>query len=469
MENDTPIQEKENIENIDDFDIIDDPESSGFPVHDENRTLGGEYLFSIVVIILGFFVAVPVLFIYFLKSPLPLQDVYTFGISYYNLVLVFLISATVVIISLLFFFKSRAPVVIGIFMTCLFCCLPLIIALKNDLTLQQAIENIPFFINWPFFLRPLYIFVEFLLPAGILAFLFLQLKNIFSKKPNNYTFLGAAVYLATAAFIGFTGLFQAGQPNIMAVLARKDNIPVVVDDQATAINRVSEYHTENGEEIQTSGALSSDHQGEITDQPEKPPRQKVLPTEYSTISMIDRKVQLLKDKMDKISKELEQVRISLKGQDRSVTGDSGSLSLVPRNGQPSNENALADIDHGLGVLSDKINQMDESLEKFTKPVVDDQPSAIVEIKHKVELLTGKVDQLLSRFNQAGYFKIQQGGIDNRSGVQSSMTKDRNTTKGELAEVLQKIELLSDKVNRISDTLDQQGIYVTRKGEKQNKQ
>lgn len=469
MENDTPKQEKENIENIDDLDIFDGPENSGAPVHAKKRTVGGEYLFSVVILILGFFIAVPVLFIYFLKSPLPLQDVYTFGISYYNLVFVFLISAAVVIISLLFFFKSRAPVVIVIFMTCLFCCLPLVIALKNDLTLQQAIENIPFFINWPFPLRPLYIFVEFLLPAGILAFLFLQLKNIFSKKPNNYTFLGAAVYLATAAFIGFTGLLQAGQPNVMAVLARKDNIPVVVDDQATAINRVSEHHTENGEEIQTGGDLSSSQQGEITEQSEKPPRQKVLPTEYSTIAMIDRKVQLLKDKMDKISKELEQVSISLKGQDRSVTGDSGSLLPVPRNGQPSNANALADIDHGLGVLSDKINQMDDSLEKFIKPVVDDQPSAMVEIRHKVELLTGKVDQLLSRFNQAGYFKIQQGGIDNRSGVQPSMTKDRNTMFGELAEVLQKIELLSDKVNRVLDTLTQQGIYAPGEGEKQNEQ
>jgi hypothetical protein len=345
--------------------------------------------------------------------------------------------------------------------------MPLIIALKNNLTLQQAIVNIPFFIHWPFFLRPLYILVELLLPAGILAFLFLQLQNIFSRKPNNYIFTGAAGYLATAAFIGFTGLFQAGQPNIMTVLAAKNSVPVAGSDQAAVITSIPEQRIEKGEEITPPGTLSSDNQSEITDQSGKPPLQKTLPVEYSSIAMIDQKVQLLKDKMDAISNELEQVRISLKGLNRSVTGDSGSLSPLPRNGRPSSANALTDRAQGAGGFSDNSNPLDKPRAQFTKPVVDDQTPAIVEIRHKVDQLTGKVDLLLSRFNQAGYSKTPQDGRANRSGVQPSMTKDQNALSGELAEVLQKIELLSDKVNRISDTLAQKGTYGPGGGEQQN--
>jgi hypothetical protein len=309
--------------------------------------------------------------------------------------------------------------------------------------------------------------VELLLPAGILAFLFLQLQNIFSRKPNNYIFTGAAGYLATAAFIGFTGLFQAGQPNIMTVLAAKNSVPVAGSDQAAVITSIPEQRIEKGEEITPPGTLSSDNQSEITDQSGKPPLQKTLPVEYSSIAMIDQKVQLLKDKMDAISNELEQVRISLKGLNRSVTGDSGSLSPLPRNGRPSSANALTDRAQGAGGFSDNSNPLDKPRAQFTKPVVDDQTPAIVEIRHKVDQLTGKVDLLLSRFNQAGYSKTPQDGRANRSGVQPSMTKDQNALSGELAEVLQKIELLSDKVNRISDTLAQKGTYGPGGGEQQN--
>lgn len=468
MENDNYFQKNGDIENIVNSDNVDAPDNAGCPVYGENRTQGGQYLFSAVIIILACFVAVPVLAIYFLRSPLPLQDVYTFGISYYNSAFIFLISAAVVIISVLFFFKSSATVILVIFITCLFSCVPLIIGLKNNLTLQQAIENIPFFVNWPFFLNPLYIFVEFLLPAGILAFLFLQLKNIFSKKPNNYGFLGAAGYLSAAAFIGFTGLNQAGKPNIVNTLLLRDNIPVVRDDQTKEISRVSENQPDSIGKLQSSVPLGVTPRDALTDQSESPLGPDALPTEYSKTAMVDRKVQSLEDKISRISKELEQVRISLKGQDRSVTGGSESLPLlVLQNGQQSDADDLADIDHSLEVLSDKINQMDESLEKFIKPVVDSQPSAIIDVRHKVELLSGRVDQLLSRFNQAGYFNAQQPDFADRKEALSPMVKGRDITPAELTRVLQKIELLSDKVNRISDALAQKGIYVTGKGEIQN--
>ncbi|KPJ56852.1 MAG: hypothetical protein AMJ42_04920 [Deltaproteobacteria bacterium DG_8] len=104
--------------------------------------------------------------------------------------------------------------------------------------------------------------------------------------------------------------------------------------------------------------------------------------------------------------------------------------------------------------------MDESLGKLKNPASDHQQSAIVDVRHRVDLLTVKLDQLLSRLNQTEYFITQQQGpIDNRSGAPSSVTKDQSITLSELAGVLQKIELLSDKVDLISDTLQKKGLYA----------
>ena len=84
---------------------------------------------------------------------------------------------------------------------------------------------------------------------------------------------------------------------------------------------------------------------------------------------------------------------------------------------------------------------------------------MVDVRQKVELLAVKLDQLLSKLNQTEYFTAQQqGSMDKRSGTSSSITKDQNITSSELAEVLQKLELLSDKVDMISDTLLQRGLY-----------
>ena len=456
MENDTPLQEKENRE---DHPPVKDNAMGTLPGADMAR--GGQRILSIILGLFSCVVAAPVLLIYFIKSPPPLQDVYTFGISYYNLVFIFLISAVGLIFSLLFFLKFRLSVILAIFITTLFCCLPLIMGLKDDLTLQQAVLNISFFSGWPFFLRPFYIFIELMLPLGILIFLYLQFKSIFSRKAHGYTFLGAAFYLTAVAFIGFSGLIQAGQPNIMTALTRYDDIFSAPDKHSTILKESYVNIADSGEKVKPANIPSSGPQGRITVQSESTLGQSTLPpVEDSKVAMLDRKVGLLEGKIDRISKELEQMRSSLTGQDRSAPLPLESPPpVVSQNVQPLNEGGLTEIDQNLGRLSDKINQVAESLGKLKGPVDNHQQSAIVGVRHKVDLLTVKLDQLLSGLNQTEHITQRQGPVDKRSGAPSSVTKNQSITSRELAGVLQKIEILSNKVDQISDSFVKKGLYA----------
>ena len=456
MENNTYLEEMEDTEKQE------KQYSTGRPVHTANLAIVGTNFFLVVIGALLCLVAVPVLIICFVKSPSPLQDVYIFGISYYNLLFIFLISAAGIIISSLFFFRFNIPVILVILLTSLFCCLPLVIGLKNDLSLQQAMVNIPYFSNWPFFLRPIYIFVEFLLPAGILIFLFLQLKNIFSKKPNSYAFLAAAVYIGAAASIGFSGLVQSGQPNIMSVLLDRQAVTFVArDDRSTASNRVSGNYPDRLEHLHSSITSQADTQETVTDQPKNSLPVRALPSEDLQIVMMDRKMRLLEDKIDKISRELEQTRISAAEQGQSATVSSESLPPEePPRAQPSDASAYFTINHRLGSLSDRINLIYGSLKNLKSPVADDQHSAILDVNHKVKLLSGKVELLLNKFSQIEYLMTkQQSPVDKSDSARLPVTNDLNVAPGELTEVLQKLELLSDKVSRVSDMLVQEGINI----------
>ena len=460
LENDTSLEEKGNRGNHQAKD------SARSPLPGANMATGGQRILSIIIGLFFCVVAAPVFLIYFIKSPPPLQDVYTFGISYYNLVFIFLISAVGLIFSLLFFLRLRLPIILVIFISCLFCCLSPVIGLKDDLTLQQAILNISFFLGWPFFLRPLYIFIEFMLPLGILIFLFLQFKSIFSKRPHGYAFLGAAFYLTAVAFIGFSGLIQAGQPNIMTALTRYDDIFSKPVKHSTVLKKSYVNIADSGEKVQPGNIPSSGPQGRIRVQSESTLGQSILPVEDSKVAMLDRKVGLLEGKIDRISKELEQMRSSLTGQGQSAPAP---LELpppvVPQNVQPLSEGGLAEIDQNLGRLSDKINQVDESLGKLKGPVDNHQQSAIVDVRHKVDLLTVKLDQLLSRLSQTEYITQRQGPVDKRSGAPSLVTRNQSITSRELAGVLKKIEILSNKVDQISDSFVKKGLYAPQEGRK----
>lgn len=398
------------LEEIDDFNDIGHaeeidaaPDSNGCPMSPARRLPGAQAVFTAVTILLACFLALPVLGIYFFKSPLPLQHVYALGISYYNLVFVFLISTAVVMVSLLFFFKSRPGIILTFFLVCLFCCVPLIIGLKNNLTLVQALEQIPFFAEWPFFLNPLYIFVEIVLPAGMLTFLFLQVKHLFSKGPTGYGFLCAAGYLAVAVFTGFTGLIQAGRPNIVTALTQRYEL--------SHEDRLSPLPPEAAPQTATRP----------TEAVPPPALPEAVPSEYE--APMDQRVQQLEDRLDKISIELEQLRRSRGGPYAAAT---------------------ADTDTGPGVLTDKINHMDESLEKFTQPAPGSSPAAFADVRQKMDMLSDKVDMLISRLNQAVPVPQQRSYAAGKADIDP-------------VGVLDKIELLSDKVDRIAEALDRRGL------------
>lgn len=183
----------------------------------EGRT---QFFLSLVVSVFLLVLAFPLLILFFMKSPQTWQDVSLAGISFQKLLFLFLLSASITAYSCVFFLKARPLSIFIVFALSLFCCFPLIVGLKNNLSLHQTIADGPFFRNWPFFSRPAYILLEFLIPAGMAVYLYLQIKAIISRKPHRYAFFVAAGYLMIAAFFGFMALSQANQPNIYSSLAR---------------------------------------------------------------------------------------------------------------------------------------------------------------------------------------------------------------------------------------------------------
>jgi hypothetical protein len=175
---------------------------------------------SLVIGVFVLILAVPLLVIFLIKSPQTWQDVSLAGISFQKLLFLFLLSAAITAYSGVFFLKAKPLAILIVFVLSLFCCFPLIVGLKNNLTLHHAITDGPFFLSWPFFLRPAYILLELLIPVAIAVYLYLQIKAIISRRPHRYAFFMTAVYLMIAAFFGFLALHQASQPNIYSSLAR---------------------------------------------------------------------------------------------------------------------------------------------------------------------------------------------------------------------------------------------------------
>ncbi|NVL90036.1 MAG: hypothetical protein HWN69_03425 [Desulfobacterales bacterium] len=178
---------------------------------------GGQNLLFVMICFFLVGLAAPLLLVFLIKSPQPDQHILILGVSYYRLVFIFFLSAAIMVHASLFFLRANPLTIFVVFVLSLFCCFPLIVGLRNNFTLHQAIIGVP----WPFFLKPAYILIEFLLPVGIVIYLLLQIKSIFSKKSHTYVFFSAAVYLSITSSLGFSALIQAEEPNIVSALARK--------------------------------------------------------------------------------------------------------------------------------------------------------------------------------------------------------------------------------------------------------
>ena len=188
------------------------------PVRHKTGGKGGQglLLWGMVLLLTGF--AFPLLLVFLFKWPHPGQHLLIFGISYYKLLFIYFLTSALLIHASFFLLRARPLLVTVFFIVSLFCCFPFILGLRSNLTLYQTITGIAFFYGWPFFLNPAYVMIEFLLPAGVLIYLFLQIRNLFSIGARSYAFLCVAVYLSIATLLGLFGLNEARQPNIATAL-----------------------------------------------------------------------------------------------------------------------------------------------------------------------------------------------------------------------------------------------------------
>ncbi|MBF0396211.1 MAG: hypothetical protein HQK78_05530 [Desulfobacterales bacterium] len=253
--------------------------------------------FFIFTSFLFFFFAIPIIIAFLIKSPNLNEDMIILGISYQKILIIFLLTAILIAYISAFFLKISTIPILLIFILCLFCSFPLIVSLKNNFTLQQAITDIPFFENWPFFLKPSYILIEFLIPISIIICLLLQTKAFLSKNRNTYAFFFAAAYLSVAAFVGFFTLIKSNEPNIASTLiewVKKEN-RYPINPQRPIENHIPDTNLE----IQI---LSNkiDKILEVLAQKEVKNEVKDVTHDKPVVLDINSKVQILSEKVDKM-------------------------------------------------------------------------------------------------------------------------------------------------------------------------
>ncbi|MBF0210518.1 MAG: hypothetical protein HQK68_06500 [Desulfamplus sp.] len=165
----------------------------------------------------------PVLLIFYFNSPPLDQHFFVMGVSYFKLLFIFFIISAVMVYTSLFFLTSRQFVIITVFLLSLFCSFPFIAGIRNDMTVVQAMFELKLFSNWPFFLKPAYLFFQIVLPFGIFIYAVLQIKNITNRSSSrrSYAYICIALYLSISAFIGFSILNRTGQPNFISYISPK--------------------------------------------------------------------------------------------------------------------------------------------------------------------------------------------------------------------------------------------------------
>jgi len=332
----------------------------------------GQNIPFIVICILLFGLAVPLLLVFFLKSPQPQQHMLILGVSYYKIVFIFLLSAAAMVYVSVFFLRANPFTIVFLFILSLSCSFPLIVGLRNNLTLQQTILEIPFFSGWPFFLNPGYVLIEFLIPAGIIIYLFLQINGIFSKKPRGYVFFGAAVYLSIAAFIGFSSLNQAGQPNIMAALAgQKRGVETPMQDYPSGknisqpTNKLKKLPIQPlPDETDQESSISKPFQPIPTMEPE---------SDIMAAVVLHPEVQVLSDKVDRILESLKEIENFYKEHQEKLLKENDVVSQGENSeSQPSltkkdsseDEISIVDLHQKVQVLSEKIDLIFEAIGKM---------------------------------------------------------------------------------------------------------
>lgn len=381
--------------------------------------------------LLGF--AVPLLVISLIKSPEALQNVAIGGVSYQQLVCAFLLSAAIIAYICMFFLKPGPLAILAFFAFSVFSCFPLIVGLRKNLTLPQTIMEIPFFQTWPFFLRPGYTLIEFLIPAAIIACLVLQIRSLLSRKPYRYTFLFVAFYLGIAAFFGFSALTQAGQPNIVHALSwiketREKQPPL----------RRSEIQLPSARD--TGGP-----EGPTMNLPPVGASKAEIASGSETGVQFERKVQILSDKVDRILEVLTQAESRPGVPSATVPAAKGEAGKDP---SPKSRAALAG---GGEPVTDK-------------PAMEDLISRVQTLSEKVERILGTLTQMQAVLpgqenpsadkGTARATNVVRPRPDSKSALQaeSKTAKKPGVDKPDLKDLSQRVQVLSDKMDRFMEIL-----------------
>jgi hypothetical protein len=281
---------------------------------------------------------IPILLIYYIKSPPIDQLTPIMGISFSRLVYIYLVSAAIITYTSVLFLKAGPAIIFPVFAISLYCCFPFIMGLRNNLPLKEAIIDTPLLSHLPFFLKPAYLFFEFLIPAGVLTCLFLQMKNIFSKKVRSFAFLSFSCFLGTAAVLGSSILTQADIPNLGSIAKWSRHELLLKQDlqQTYPIEYENRASSSAAEKYAGDTFRIPDGDKEPVGQPDVASLRShmAIPKEVSTVDEINQKFQQLSAKLDHVIDIMNQ-KVSLLKDGQDQTGPTNSDDQPRRKDTPS--------------------------------------------------------------------------------------------------------------------------------------
>lgn len=360
---------------MEDIDIAEEedqlpPEPSITPDGVEN---GGHpfFLIGICALIVG--LAIPLVFFFFVKSPQPEEHILFFGFSYYRLLFVLFLTSGTMVYTSLFFLNLKPAAILFFFCLILFCCFPFIIGLKRDLTLSQVILGIPFLANWPIFLNPGYVLIEFLLPVGILIYLFLQVRKIFSRPPHHYTFLCVAVYLSVAAFLGISGLAQARQPTIGSAIVKLIRVESAQTDGDTGFKKMPQDFPYPDQPDLTEAevvGLSSLSVSAVSDEAVAD-----TPADAPAVDDIEEKFLRLSEKMDGLQSQLDALEKFLLSQQKGTLHGAGAIEEKGGNTPRGDKETIGNIQEEMQRLSARLDLISSTFNKLALllNIADERP------------------------------------------------------------------------------------------------
>lgn len=327
--------------------------------------------------------AAPLLLIHLISSPPPGEHLLIFGISYHQVLFAFFLGAALLFYVSLFFLKARPLTLFFFFILTLLSCFPFVVGLKNNLTLHQVILDISFFSRWPFFVRPAYLLIEFLIPLGILIYLSLQIISLFSRKPRGYAFLAVAIYLSVAAFLGISGLSQARQPNIGTALAyirgnlaEKETVPVIGGSPPN-LPLARELGNPPAANQARSPAPSAQMTPGVRSEDSgtgKTPVGTVLPVELGEIKTVSRELRFLSGKVEGLMVQLNEMKALFTARQESGEETSSLAPTQEKGGEePSEEKrAILELRKELRLLSDKVDHIAEAFTQMGRVLAEQQ-------------------------------------------------------------------------------------------------